>query len=93
MKLVVSAVAVALTISTGIAFAQSNKPGVSVPSGQNSGAGIPGSPGNKNGPAPGTVGSSATTDQTNPTVKSQDPANIKGLPGNKSGPAAKPPSH
>jgi hypothetical protein len=55
-------------------------------SAQNSGAGIGGAPGNKNGPAarPGTVGAA----QDN-AVQQQDPANVKGLPGNKSGPPAK----
>jgi hypothetical protein len=57
------------------------------PSAQNSGAGISGASGNKNGPAPekGTVGSAS---QNLPTQE-QDPANVKGLPGNKSGPPAK----
>jgi hypothetical protein len=57
------------------------------PSAQNSGAGISGSAGNKNGPAAqkGTVGSS----QQNLSVQEQDPSNIKGLPGGKSGPATK----
>jgi hypothetical protein len=57
------------------------------PSAQNSGAGIAGAAGNKNGPAPrqGTVGSASQ----NLSVQEQDPSNIKGLPGNKSGPAVK----
>ncbi|MCK1712193.1 hypothetical protein IVA83_25175 [Bradyrhizobium sp. 143] len=57
------------------------------PSAQNSGAGIAGAPGNKNGPPAhgGTVGSASQ----NQSVQQQDPANIKGLPGNKSGPPAK----
>lgn len=57
------------------------------PSAQNSGAGIAGAPGNKNGPPPrtGTVGSSSQ----NQSVQEQDPSNVKGLPGNKSGPPAK----
>jgi hypothetical protein len=48
-------------------------------SAQNSGAGIGGAPGSKNGPdaRQGTVGSNAT--------QQQDPANVKGLPGGKSG--------
>jgi hypothetical protein len=51
---------------------------------QNSGAGISGAPGSKNGPSvqQGTVGS-------NSTVQQQDPANIKGMPGGKSGQPAK----
>ena len=57
------------------------------PSAQNSGTGISGAPGNKNGPAAkqGTVGSNSQ----NQHVREQDPSNIKGLPGNKSGPPAK----
>jgi hypothetical protein len=57
------------------------------PSAQNSGAGIAGAPGNKNGPTPrqGTVGSASQ----NLPVQEQDSSNIKGLPGNKSGPPAK----
>ena len=53
-------------------------------SAQNSGAGISGAPGNKNGPAArqGTVGSNTSTQQ-------QDPARVQGMPGNKSGPPAK----
>jgi hypothetical protein len=94
MKLAVSAVALALAMSTGMALAQSNKSDVTVPSAQNSGAGISGHPGNKNGPPAktGTVGSSAA-DQSKGAVKEQDSAKIQGLPGNKSGPAVKPPSH
>src|ERR1700710_353237 len=57
------------------------------PSAQNSGAGISGAPGNKNGPSArdGTVGSNSQ----NTSVQEQDSANVKGLPGNKSGPPAK----
>ena len=56
-------------------------------SAQNSGAGISGAPGNKNGPASGqgTVGSN-TQDKS---VQQQDPAKVQGMPGNKSGPPAK----
>lgn len=61
------------------------------PSAQNSGTGISGSPGNKNGPAvqKGTVGSS----QPNLSVQEQDPSNVKGLPGGKSGAATKQSPH
>lgn len=57
------------------------------PSAQNSGTGISGAPGSKNGPARGqsTVGSNSQ----NLHVREQDPSNIKGLPGNKNGPPAK----
>ena len=67
---------------------------VTVPSGQNSGAGIPGKPGSKSGPAakssPETTGSDMN-DQ-NRAVRQQDSSKIPGQPGNKSGPAVKPPS-
>ncbi|MBV8697668.1 hypothetical protein [Bradyrhizobium sp.] len=90
MKMMVSVGAVMLAMSVVAASAQ-NKPDVSVPSSQNSGAGIQGAPGNKNGPPAqkGTVGSAATSNDQ--TVKDQDAANVKGLPGNKSGPAPKKP--
>lgn len=92
MKWFVSVASLALAITVPAAMAQSAKPDTSVPSAQNSGAGIPGKPGSKSGPSAnsGTVGSSAATKQENPTIRQQDPANIKGAPGNKSGPPAKP---
>jgi hypothetical protein len=54
------------------------------PSAQNSGTGVSGAPGNKNGPPV----NSATTG-SNQAVQQQDSSGIKGLPGNKSGPPAK----
>lgn len=94
MKMIAGTLAIAFALLTNAATAQTTKPDVSsAPSAQNSGAGIAGQPGNKNGPAvkPGdTVGSSST--QQNSTTSQQDPSNIKGLPGNKSGPAVKQPS-
>ncbi|MBR0955360.1 hypothetical protein [Bradyrhizobium canariense] len=94
MKFTGAVILVALALPTA-AWAQSSKPDVSsAPSAQNSGAGIAGQPGNKNGPAakPGeTVGSSTTNSTGNTAVQSQDPAHIQGAPGSKSGPAAKRP--
>ena len=70
----------------GINSADKTSGAATSPSAQNSGAGIAGAPGNKNGPsAKGTVGAASH----NSTVQQQDPSNIKGLPGNKSGPPAK----
>ena len=95
MRSVMSTLAVALTLSAPVALAQTAKPDVSgAPSARNSGAGIVGQPGNKNGPAAksgDTVGSSSNANQQNPTLQQQDTSNIKGQPGNKSGPAAKQP--
>ena len=93
MRWMVSGVALALALSASSAMAQTTKPNVSsAPSANNSGAGIAGQPGGKNGPAvkpgsKGTVGSSAS--QQNTTVQQQDPSKVKGMPGNKNGPAAK----
>jgi hypothetical protein len=95
MRRLFSTALVAFVSMTVPVLAQSNSPNVPVPSGQNSGAGIPGLPGSKSGPAvkPGTTtGAGQTTQQTNPTVRQQDPSKIPGLPGSKSGPAAEPPA-
>jgi hypothetical protein len=96
-KTVLSVFVCLLTMSGLPAFAQTNNPNspnVSKPSEQNSGAGVPGFAGNKNGPAAkrGTVGSSAATGEDR-SVREQDSSGVKGLPGNKSGPPAKAPSH
>jgi hypothetical protein len=68
-KIFATATACAL-IAIAPSFAQTNNSNVTTPSAQNSGTGISGYAGNKNGPAPekGTVGSSATT-QENSTVR------------------------
>jgi hypothetical protein len=58
-------------------------------SSQNSGAGVAGEPGSKNGPAPK---STASNEQRNPTTQLQDTSKIQGKPGSKSGPAVNPPS-
>jgi hypothetical protein len=90
MKKMASAIVFSLAVMSAPALAQTNSnTNVQTPSTQNSGAGIAGQPGNKNGPAAkGTVGSSTSTQSE--TV--QDAAKIKGMPGNKSGPPAKQPS-
>jgi hypothetical protein len=90
MKKMASAIVFSLAVMSAPALAQTNSnTNVQTPSAQNSGAGIAGQPGNKNGPpAKGTVGSSTSTQSE--TV--QDAAKIKGMPGNKSGPPAKQPS-
>lgn len=54
------------------------------PSAQNSGTGVSGAPGGKNGPP-----ANATTTGINQSVQQQDSSGVKGLPGNKSGPPAK----
>jgi hypothetical protein len=78
--------AIAILVMVALpALAQTPSP----PSSQNSGVGIAGQPGGKNGPAPN---SSATNDQKNQTTQLQDTSKIQGKPGGKSGPAVKPPS-
>ena len=95
MKSLGHALAISLALFASAAAAQTTAPNAnSAPNAQNSGAGVAGQPGNKNGPAarPGdTVGASSGT-QPNSAAQPQDTSNIKGLPGNKSGPAAKQPS-
>ena len=95
MRSIATSLILGLTLSAPAVLAQSTTPNVSSPpSVQNSGAGVAGQPGNKNGPAvkPGeTVGSGSN--QQNPTVQQQDTSNIKGLPGIKSGPPAKRPDN
>jgi hypothetical protein len=90
MKSILNVIALASATLAVPAFAQTDKPNVTAPSANNSGAGIAGQPGNKNGPAAdkGTVGTA--TNPQNPSVSNQDAANVKGLPGNKNGPPAKP---
>jgi hypothetical protein len=88
----------AVTEIPGTPSAQGAAPGgkgqVTVPSAQNSGAGIPGQPGAESGPTAnpsgGTTGSGES--RHNEDVREQDSAKIPGLPGNKSGPAVKPPT-
>jgi hypothetical protein len=76
------------------ASAQTANPGsapeITVPSAQNSGAGIPGKPGTESGRAPNSAGTGSNA--ANEAVREQDAAKIPGLPGNKSGPAVQPPS-
>jgi hypothetical protein len=93
MKTIICVLALAsATLAFPALAQQTDKPNVTAPSANNSGAGIPGQRGNKNGPSAdkGTVGASSNPD--NPTVGNQDAANVKGMPGNKNGPPAKPPS-
>ncbi len=95
MRWMVSGFALALALSASAAFSQTKTPDMShAPSAQNSGAGIAGQPGNKNGPAAkpetkGTVGSSTNNPQNPAAVQQQDPSKVKGMRGGKSGPPAK----
>ena len=66
---------------------------INSPSAHNSGAGIAGQPGGKNGPAAKSdTNQTASSQQTNSTTSLQDTSKIPGKPGSKSGPAVTPPS-
>ena len=87
-------VALVIAMLPAVAIAQKTNPDPQgtqsvQPTSPNSGAGIPGQPGNKSGPAakrPETTGSDADS------KPSQDASKIPGKPGSKSGPAVRSPS-
>jgi hypothetical protein len=98
MRQLITGTFLALAMMTAPALAQA--PSTSgaeqspAPTAPNSGAGIPGQPGNKNGPAaksPGSTGA-VSSDQQESAARNQDASNIPGQPGSKSGPAVAPPS-
>jgi hypothetical protein len=93
MKMILSAAVLALATSALPALVLARTSNISVPSAQNSGAGIPGDRGDESGPTvrQGTVGSAAGR-HINVLIRLQDPAKIAGLPGTESGPPVKPPS-
>ena len=93
MKMILSAAVLALATSALPTLVLARTSNISVPSAQNSGAGIPGYRGDESGPTvrQGTVGSTAGI-HVNMLIRLQDPAKIAGLPGTESGPAVKPPS-
>jgi hypothetical protein len=81
-----------LALLTSPALAAQDTPTLNGPSAQNSGAGISGQPGGKNGPATDGRGQVRNSDQTNSARRLQDSAKIPGKAGGKSGPAVMPPS-
>ena len=92
MKFIFCPVAFALALSGSVAFAQTTRPdAAATPSVQNSGTGIAGQPGGKNGPVAKPADTVGASGGANSTVQQQDSSNVKGLPGNKSGPAVKKP--
>jgi hypothetical protein len=91
-RYVYGAVGLAAMMAVPVSAQTQNQGGsapVSAPSAQNSGAGIPGQPGNKSGPAARSSGPAATNED-NRFAQQQDAAKIPGKPGGKSGPAVKP---
>src|ERR1700757_5402346 len=87
MKLLQAAALLVLIASPAFAAENITTPSNNVPGPQNSGAGIAGQPGGKNGPAAKVQGQVANSDQTNSTTRLQDTAKIPGKAGGKSGPA------
>jgi hypothetical protein len=91
-KFFVGPVALAIAMLPAVAIAQTTSPNPQgtpsvQPTGPTSGAGVPGMPGNKSGPAakrPETTGSDAKSPQ--------DVSKVPGKPGSKSGPAVRSPS-
>jgi hypothetical protein len=81
MRIIAIALMAALLIAGPNALAQNKDPHAA-----NSGAGVPGLPGNKSGPA---IEPSGKT-HTESTAQSQDQSKVPGLPGSKSGPAQRP---
>jgi hypothetical protein len=88
--------ATALAVVTLPASAQTSAPPgggqATMPSGQNSGPGIPGKPGSKSGPAVKPSGETTGSDMSdhNRAVRQQDSSKIPGKPGSKSGPTQSP---
>jgi hypothetical protein len=89
-----SAVMLALTMTALPAMARPDTQDISIPSAQNSGAGIRGLPGDEDGAAaqPGAALRSSTIMRPhNLSVREQDAARIPGLPGTEAGPSVKTP--
>jgi hypothetical protein len=98
LKVLIGAVALGITTLPTAAVAQATSPQggqMSQPSTPNSGAGIAGQPGNKNGPAAkgsGTTGAAPGSAQTGNRANAPEAAKVPGLPGSKSGPSVSPPA-
>ena len=92
MRMLLGALATSVVIALPALAQSPNGAGqLSVPSAQNSGAGVPGQPGNKSGPAARSSGEvGAQSNDNNAPARQQDSAGIPGKPGSKSGPSAKP---
>jgi hypothetical protein len=95
-KIFAGPLALAIALLPVVAVAQTSSPGTQdrpavAPTAPNSGAGVPGHPGNKSGPAAKRSGTTTGAD-VNSGTSTQDTSNIPGKPGGKSGPATRPPS-
>jgi hypothetical protein len=90
-KLIAIAAALAFVSAPVLAQNSSGTGTMTPPSANNSGAGIAGQPGNKNGPAPKSTSGSAS--EENAHAQQQDSSKIPGKAGGKSGPAVHAPSN
>ena len=89
------ATASALALLALPAMAQTGTSTQSPPSAQNSGTGITGAPGSKNGPAlnqSGTTGTGSGESDHNKATQQRDSAKVPGMKGGKSGPAERSPN-
>jgi hypothetical protein len=89
MRKIMLLAATAVMLAAHPAFAQAtNQTTGQAPRGAqpNSGAGVPGLPGGKSGPAVSPSGTAQPEQRTSP-----DQSGVQGLPGTKSGPAVQPP--
>jgi hypothetical protein len=98
LKIIVIPAVFAFAVSPAAAIAQTANPSSSLehqkltPSTPNSGAGIPGQPGNKNGPPANAAGTTGSASSPNVSPSKEDAAKVPGKPGGKSGPPVMPPS-
>jgi hypothetical protein len=89
-KLIAIAAALAFVSAPVLAQNSSGTGTMTAPSANNSGTGIAGQPGGKNGPAAKSTTGSASDENTH--VQQQDSSKIPGKAGGKSGPAVRAPS-
>jgi hypothetical protein len=89
MRMTIPLVVLVAVLVGPSAFAQSPSQDNAGQRPNNSGAGVPGLPGNKSGPTHRPNG----MNQDAHTGTSPDQSNVPGLPGTKSGPAVQPPKH
>lgn len=98
LKIIVIPAVFAFAILPATAIAQTTNPSPNLehqkvtPNTPNSGAGIPGQPGNKNGPPANAAGTTGSANSTAVSPSQEDAAKVPGKPGGKSGPPVMPPS-
>ena len=86
-------IAVLPLVVTTPALSQNAQSTQQQPTSPNSGAGIPGQPGSKSGPAVKPPSATTGSGVDSSEGRNQDAAKVPGLPGSKSGPVVKSPSN